>query len=315
MLLANPIYDVVFKYLMEDMEIAKGLIAMILDTEIIEISVKPQETTTEIFLKNATPINIYRLDFLAVIKEKNGNQKKVLIELQKTKRSTNIMRFRRYLGENYQREDEITENGQVKKQPLEIITIYFLGFELEDVETSILKVKNCFVDVTTGNPLGKETQSKFIRLLNHESYVIQIPFLKANDKSRVERILNVFSQKYKTDDEHILNYKDEEEDATPPADPLLERILRRLIRAIADEKLRKRMDVEDEIETEMQDLESKLAESRAVIEQKDQQIEQKDQQIEQKDQQIEQNKQELEQKDQELAVLRKLLEELNKSKN
>ena len=43
MLLANPIYDVVYKYLMEDTEIARRLLSKITGEEIIEISVQPQE--------------------------------------------------------------------------------------------------------------------------------------------------------------------------------------------------------------------------------------------------------------------------------
>jgi hypothetical protein len=43
MLIANPIYDVVFKYLMEDNKIAKILISKILNEEIIELNAKPQE--------------------------------------------------------------------------------------------------------------------------------------------------------------------------------------------------------------------------------------------------------------------------------
>jgi hypothetical protein len=39
MIIANPIYDVVFKYLMEDTEIAKGLLSTILKTDIV---VKPK---------------------------------------------------------------------------------------------------------------------------------------------------------------------------------------------------------------------------------------------------------------------------------
>lgn len=35
MILANPIYDVVFKYLMEDTEIARGLLSKITEEELV----------------------------------------------------------------------------------------------------------------------------------------------------------------------------------------------------------------------------------------------------------------------------------------
>jgi hypothetical protein len=303
MLIANPIYDTVFKYLLEDIDIAKGLLSVILGVEIIELNVKPQETVSEVNIDNRPPINIYRLDFVAIVKKEDGQHKKILIELQKTKRSTNIKRFRTYLGENYLKVDEIIENGVPVSQPLEIVTIYFLGFNLDDVPVSILKVTNCFLDATTGNKLEHEPKDKFLRLLNHESYTIQIRKLKPNEKSRVEKILNIFSQYYITNSDQTLDFKGNIDD------PLLEKIVNRLTRAIADETLRRQMNMEDEIETELQLMDGKMNDLKKVIEQKDQALEQKDQVIEQKDQVIEQKDQALEQKDQVIEQNVRLIEQ------
>ena len=76
MLLANPIYDVVFKYLMEDTEIARGLLSKIIGEEIIDISVQPQEYAGR---SDKFEVIILRWDFKATIKTKAGKQKKVLI--------------------------------------------------------------------------------------------------------------------------------------------------------------------------------------------------------------------------------------------
>jgi len=48
MQIANPIYDVVFKYLMEDSKIAKLLISSIIKQEIEIIDFRPQEFIAEI---------------------------------------------------------------------------------------------------------------------------------------------------------------------------------------------------------------------------------------------------------------------------
>ena len=284
MIIANPIYDTVFKYLMEDLGIAKDLLAMILDVEIVELTIQPQETATQITSSDRPSINIYRLDFVAIIKEKENQYKKVLIELQKSKRSTNILRFRRYLAENYQKEDTVIVNNKEVLQSLEIVTLYFLGFELEDVNTSIMKVKNCFVDVTTGHNLENEPKDKFVRLLNHESYMVQIPKLKPNVQSRVENVLTVFSQDFVTSyDDRKLDY-----DETLSDDPLTERILNRLTRAIADDNLRRVMNLEDEIERgyfmELDETKAKLEEKYMdTIAEKDKRIEEKDKSIEEKE--------------------------------
>jgi hypothetical protein len=263
MIIANPIYDIVFKYLMEDLDIAKGLLSLILDVEIEELTFKPQETASETEF-GIIPIRIYRLDFAAVIKQSDGSLKKVLIELQKTKRNTNITRFRRYLAENYQKEDVISVNGKEIKQSLEIVTIYFLGFPLTDIDTSILQVGNYFKDINTGELLDYTPKNDFVRLLNHESYMIQIPKLIGEQQSKVEKVLNIFSQKYITNDEHTLNYRGNEED------PLVQQMLKRLTRAVADEQVRRNMDAEDEFDREYAELEEKYA---SIIEQQKQEIE------------------------------------------
>jgi hypothetical protein len=306
MIIANPIYDTVFKYLMEDADIAKGLLSMILNVEIMELTVKPQETTSEMPLSESRNLSIYRLDFIAIIKEENGNFKKALIELQKSKRSTNIVRFRRYLGENYHREDVTIVNGVEVLQPLEIVTIYFLGFELDDVDTPVMKVKNSFIDVTTGLPLSNEPLDKFIRLLNHESYTIQIPKLQVGDQSRIENVLSVFSQRYKLTDDRKLDYQGMEND------PLKIKIINRLTRAIADDNLRRKMDLEDEFERGfMMELEEKLSAKELEIKKREQQIKQQNQEIKQQNQEIEQQNQEIEQQNQEIEQQNQEIE-LNK---
>jgi hypothetical protein len=131
-LIANPIYDVVFNYLLEDAFIAKELLSTILGVNIIELTVKPQETLVND--ETSGEIKIFRLDFKAVIKLSEGEQKTVLIELQKAKKSYDISRFRTYLGENYKKQEVISlADGIQVSVSLEIVSIYILGFNLEGV--------------------------------------------------------------------------------------------------------------------------------------------------------------------------------------
>lgn len=97
MKIANPIYDVVFKYMMEDNEFAKLVISTIIDEDIIKLDFLPQENIVDVTKKTLT---IYRLDFKATIKTPSGG-KIVIIEVQKAKFPTDIIRFRKYPGEQY----------------------------------------------------------------------------------------------------------------------------------------------------------------------------------------------------------------------
>ena len=66
---ANPIYDSVFKYLVEDLRIAKILISALLKKEVLEVEVRKHEYT------NGTRDNIsmFRIDFGAKVRESDGS--------------------------------------------------------------------------------------------------------------------------------------------------------------------------------------------------------------------------------------------------
>jgi tetratricopeptide (TPR) repeat protein len=307
MRIANPIYDAVFKFLMEDPEIAKGLLSVILGEEIETLEVKSQETAS---FTPVTGIGILRYDFRAIIKSESGEYKKILIELQKAKHLLDIMRFRRYLGENYRKADDYQENGITKTAPLDMITIYFLGFRLENVPYAVLKANNCYHDVLTGKKLLEAIQEPFVNLLDHESFFIQIPRLKPDMQTRLEQVLNIFSQENKTDDIHELDFKGQTHDS------LIEKMVQRLKFAIADEDVQRQLEAEEEVENillqkdRLLELRDKAIEEKdKTIEEKDKAIEEKDKAIEEKDKAIEEKDKAIEEKEKAIAILRQKLQE------
>lgn len=238
MIIANPLYDVVFKYLLEDTEIARELIATILGENVLSIEVKPQETVTE---SSASSVSILRLDFKAVIKSPKGELRKVLIELQKAKEVFDVMRFRRYLGDNYRKEDDVlNEQGISEKSPLPIVTIYFLGFRLDNIQNAVVKINRVYQDAITHEII--EIKEDFVELLTHDSYLIQVPRLTAHTKTKLERVLQVFSPEYRTKDSHQLDFKGDVKES------LVKKMVDRLGRAMASDEMRDKMDVEDEID-------------------------------------------------------------------
>jgi hypothetical protein len=263
MIIANPLYDVVFKYLLEDVEIARELLSTILGEEVQSVEVKPQETSTE----TSGDIRILRFDFKAVIKKPNGEMRKVLIELQKAKKAFNAMRFRRYLGDNYRKEDEVlNERGLPEKRPLPIVTIYFLGFPLNSVQSGLVKINREYVDLVTQEIL--DIKEEFVELLTHDSYLIQVQKLGKTTRSRLERVLQIFSPIYQSpQDRHQVDFQGNTDD------PLIKRMTERLGRAIASEEIRDKMDVEDELERtfdrEMGKRDEIIAEQEEIIAEKD----------------------------------------------
>lgn len=72
MIIANPIYDVVFKRLMENERIAKFFIGTLLNQTVESVAVRPQEFT---YTKELFGLAVFRLDFVAVIRTEEGELK------------------------------------------------------------------------------------------------------------------------------------------------------------------------------------------------------------------------------------------------
>ena len=266
MIIANPIYDSVFKYLLEDNELAKLIISTILEDEIVELVLRPQEH----MVKLATPsFTVYRLDFAATIKNAQGESRKVLIEIQKAKLDTDLMRFRRYLGNQYRDEENsetlTDEHGISYKQPLPILTIYFLGHHLKYTRAPIIHVQRECYDVITKERLDKKEQ--FIESLTHDSYIVQIPYLSNKQHTALEAMLQIFDQKqmYRDYAGHLDKHRLMiNEDEIPQ---IYLPLVRRLQKAIADPHMLESMEIEDEILEKFKNMDRVLARAQFAFEQ------------------------------------------------
>jgi hypothetical protein len=194
MIIANPIYDVVFKRLMEDEKVAKFFIGTLLDQRIEAIEVKPQEFT---FTDKLAGLAVFRLDFIATVIMDDGEQRKVLIEIQKAKNPIDLMRFRNYLAEQYKKEDKVNEETVI----LPITTIYILGFKLPEIESSCIRVKRDYVDMVTKTTI--DHKSEFIEKLTHDCFVVQVDRIADRYQTRLDKMLSVFEQRNFTDEKEI----------------------------------------------------------------------------------------------------------------
>ena len=256
MRIANPIYDAVFKYLLEDKRVAKLLLSTILDEEILDINIQPTEHSIEL---ERPPLTVYRIDFSAKIRSGSGEQL-VLIELQKAKFAQDLFRFRRYLGNHYaNRENQTTDPKTGRTVPIPIITIYFLGEAISELSAPVIKVNRECIDIATGERFTKKVQ--FIECLTHNSFIIQIPHLKEKRRTELEKLLLFFDQSNAIEDKHTLSIH---EDQIPQQHQLL---LDRLRRAIEDQNIRGAMDVEDDIVLELEDKDREIQKHRDRAEQ------------------------------------------------
>ncbi len=261
MYIANPIYDVFFKYLLEDIGLAKILIGAIIEEDIVELSVAPQELVVSAPKRY---LSVIRLDFKAVIRTQTGDFKTVLIELQKGKISFEILRFRKYLAKNYERKEKITDaHGNITEKTLPIIAIYFLGFELESVKVPVLRASHQYYDVLLKQTI--HAKDNFVEQLIHDCFVIQIPHLPTQTQSKLEKILDLFNQTHlsQTDTRFL------ELPTVILQDIDVQAFVKRLEEPLKDTLMLEQAQAEDELETTLDNMENQIIQKDRIIAEKD----------------------------------------------
>ena len=289
---ANPIYDSIFKYLVEDKRIAKILISALLKKEVLDVEFRRHEYTNNV----RNDISMFRIDFGARVREADGSEHLVLIELQKTWIETETLRFRQYLGAQYSDPNNIQKEERLKHgYAIPMVTVYLLGHKVGNIEEPILYVNHKSYDYN-GHEITQGLPDPFVESLVHNSIIVQIPRLHGHVNNRLEEVLSVFDQNRTNEfNHHIININEEE---YANDDDMLY-IVRRLTAAAANAKLRHDMNVEDEFfaaienrDTTIMNNEREIAEQRAYInEQKCQINEQQNQLNEQQNQLNEQQSQ------------------------
>ena len=278
MLIANPIYDIVFKRLMENKRSAKFFIQTLIGEQVEDIAMVPQEYTYHAKVKKKKSkkevtdskdeweiLSLIRFDFVATIRTDNGEYKKVFIEIQKTNKPTNLMRFRTYLGEQYKQTDMIeVTSGKVEKA-LPVISIYLLGFKLTNIKAAAIKVCRTYIDM-----IGKteiKQRNKLIESLTHDGYFVQIPYITGKPRTLLESLLSIFEQKYFIDDKNTLK-----EYEYPIEDENLKMMVDILQHAASDAKTRREMEESWWAEEDEKEWSKELQEKNKIIEEKNKEI-------------------------------------------
>jgi DNA-binding Lrp family transcriptional regulator len=305
MSIANPAYDVIFKYLLDDERIARLMLSALLGREVLELSFVPTESRSQVDgndAGNSSGILVLRMDFAAKVKLEDGSRKLVLIEIQKARDTSDLMRFRRYLGASYADSRNVYMDDHGKVLPLPILTIYFLGEGLKGIDLPVLKV-----DRRTWDPYSGEdvlVSDPFLECLTHDSIIVQMNRLKDRRRTELEQLLAIFDQgEMSHTDSHLLDILE----VNFPA--RYREILRRLQLACADRELRLQMDLEDDIVRLLREKARESADKDKIIGEMDKAIEEKDKAIEEMDKAIEEKDKAIEEKDKLILEMERRLAE------
>lgn len=275
---ANPIYDSVFKHLVEDERVARILLSALLKKRVVDVKTRKHEYTNT----TRNSISMFRIDFAAHVLQESGETKLVLIELQKTWVDAEVLRSRQYLGVQYQNAENIVKEDNDKGYATPMIAIYILGHRVGDITEPVIYVRHKAynyddVEVKEGMP------DAFVESLVHDSIIVQLPLLNRRMNNRLEKVLSVFDQSRQSASTRQIIDIDENAYADD-ADMMY--LLHRLFSAAADAEMRQQMNVEDEYFSAIEERDTQIMNQAQLIKEKEEQLEEKNTQLAEKEEQL-----------------------------
>lgn len=298
---ANPIYDSVFKYIMEDERIAKTMLSALLKKEVVHVTVRPHEYSNT----TRDTLSMFRIDFAATVREREGNEIKdriVLIELQKTWLNTETLRFRQYLGAQYSNKNNIRE-AEDKGFAYPMVAVYLLGHRVGNIKEPIVYVNHDVFDYN-GNVVEDGNMEPFVESLTHNSIIVQIPLLHGNVNNRLEKVLSVFDQTLVDGDTQQVLKIDEDKFAD---DNDMLYVLHKLTAAAANSEMRQDMNVEDEYYKAIEDRDTAIMQRDKMLKERDYKMAQMDERLSQQSERLSQQSEQLSQQSEQLRNMAKAL--------
>ncbi|WP_295437220.1 hypothetical protein [uncultured Prevotella sp.] len=292
---ANPIYDSVFKYIMEDERIAKTMLSALLKKEVVHVTVRPHEYSNT----TRDTLSMFRIDFAATVREREGNEIKdriVLIELQKTWLNTETLRFRQYLGAQYSNKNNIRE-AEDKGFAYPMVAVYLLGHRVGNIKEPIVYVNHDVFDYN-GNVVEDGNMEPFVESLTHNSIIVQIPLLHGNVNNRLEKVLSVFDQTLVDGDTQQVLKIDEDKFAD---DNDMLYVLHKLTAAAANSEMRQDMNVEDEYYKAIEDRDTAIMQRDKMLKERDCKMAQMDERLSQQSERLSQQSEQLSQQSEQLS--------------
>jgi hypothetical protein len=332
-IIPNPIYDVVFRYLMEDEQSAIIVISTLINQKIISLEAQPlthsekkqmeeDENGEEIEnkrnkFKTKDSLLMFHLDFKAVIELENGEREIVMIELQKATAPSDIFRFKRYISRNFQQKqnkeiiDPITKDNKIVEAPIRLIPIFILNFIIEEEINDVL-IKTTRVKEGVFKNKNLVETNEFIDNLTYDMYVVQLPNLhKISEeeyqdddyKIKLYALLKIFDQKSKIKDNiHRVRVM------RRFFPSFMKRLIRRLQAAeVNNIGLEEEMFREDEHGKDLRDKDDTINSLLVKFEKKEEELIQSKEVITQKDEELVQSKEVINQKDEELIQSKEII--------
>ncbi len=312
-LIANPIYDSVFKYMIANEKVAKILLSALLKKRVVKVV----QLRNEYNIPVSDTVTFCRIDFGATVSEEivlpdgktEVKESMVTIELQKVYLPSEVLRFRQYTGTHYCDPAKVhpVDYGTVKEAADPMVSVYILGHKLDVIDECVCYISREYRDYN-GNKL--DMRDPFAESLTHDSIIVQVPLLpNGNVKNRAEELLQVINQSRRTNDQHFLAI---DEEMYSGDEEMLE-VIRTLKGAACDYDIRRRMMLEDEILGELKNKDLAIAKQMEQLMEQEAQIAKQDEQLMEQEAQIAKQDEQIAEHMKQLVVIAKNLKDTGKS--
>lgn len=262
-LIANPIYNSVFKHLMNDLAIAKLLLSALLKKEVVELETCPHDFDT-------MQISLFRIDFLVKVRESDGLEYLILVKLQKSRLASDSLHATHYLGMPYLQgegaENWKSEKGEKGSCGLAVVSIYLLDYLFDGLPDPVVYVHRNYLDYEN-NPVPNA--HLFMDVHIPDTVIVQIPLITGHHRNHLEQLLMLFDQAYcQPQTKRYLQV-----DIEGAADDV-KQLFTKLLDAAAMLEVRRGMELEDKMLAEIEEREAVLIRKAKAMEEKEQEGEQ-----------------------------------------
>jgi uncharacterized phage infection (PIP) family protein YhgE len=180
-----------------------------------------------------------------------------------------------------------------------MVAVYLLGHRVGNLTEPVLYI-NKEIRNRNGEVVTQGLPDPFLSSLTHDSVIVQIPLLRGQVNTRLDRILSIFDQTNKDgNDQHTLRI----DETLYTGDSDMHHIIHRLLAAASEPQVRQDMNVEDEYfsiiekrDTEILMRDRKLAEQKVELDEQKAQLDEQKAQLDEQKAQLDEKKAQLDEK-------------------
>ncbi|MFN6064970.1 MAG: hypothetical protein ACK49K_17005, partial [Bacteroidota bacterium] len=132
--------------------------------------------------------NFFQLDFIATILTDTGEPEKVHVEIQKIKNFIEPRMLSNFQAVHYNRRGTF----DYEKRKLPSITIYILGFNLQEIQSACIKLENTYEDLISNKMINHKID--FIEKLSQDCYIVQVNRITERFETSLDKLLSIFEQ-------------------------------------------------------------------------------------------------------------------------